>query len=151
MPWTRGDEQIAGQAASLRAALRGWGVWWDRFALVWVAVCGRHQPPVTASTPARLLHRAAATAAGGYVMSDSSELAEVLGARGLMAAISGRSVRAWRPSAPGAVILVCPGWAAGGAALWSWQHGGTAGSRPRGDIPGAADAVAAFLADDDPP
>jgi hypothetical protein len=98
---------------------------------------------------ARHLHRVAATA-GEHVMSDSSDLTEALKARGLMAAASGRSVRAWRPAAPDDAILVCPGWAAGGAALWSWQHGGTAGSHPRGDIPGAADAVAAFLADDPP-
>jgi hypothetical protein len=102
-----------------------------------------------AATAARLLRRVAATV-GGHVMSDSTELTEALKARGLMAAASGRSVRAWRPSAPDDAILVCPGWAAGGAALWSWQLGGTTGSHPRGDIAGAADAVAAFLADDPP-
>jgi hypothetical protein len=149
VPWAPGDEQVAATAASLRAALPGWGVWWDPFALVWVAVRGRRDPPVTASTSAGLLRRVAATA-GGHVMSDSSELTEALKARGLMAAASGRSVRAWRPGAPDDVILVSPGWAAGGAALWTWQHGGTAGSHPRGDIAGAADAVAAFLRADPP-
>jgi hypothetical protein len=87
---------------------------------------------------------------GADTMSESSDLTEALKARGLMAAASGRSVRAWRPSSPDGAIVVCPGWAAGGAALWTWQHGGTTGSHPRGDIPGAAGAVAAFLAADPP-
>jgi hypothetical protein len=129
--------------------LPGWGLWQDPFALAWVAVCGLRHPPVTASNPASLLHRVAACA-GQYVMSESSELTEALTARGLMAAACGRLVRAWCPSAPDAAIVVCPGWTAGGAALWSWQLHGAAGSHPRGDIPGAAVAVAAFLANDAP-
>ena len=148
--WTPGDEQVAGQAALLRAALPGWGVWWDPFALVWVAVRGRHDPPVTASTPARLLHRITGTA-GEDIMTETRELAGALNARGLIAVTSGRAVHTWHPGDQPGAILVCPGWSPGGAALWSWQQGTRAGHHARADFDGTADAVAAFLAGGPPP
>lgn len=56
MPWVPSDGEIAAWASWLRARFPGWGIFYDPWLTVWVAVHG----PTTlaiASTPAKLVTR----------------------------------------------------------------------------------------------
>ena len=48
--------------AELRAALPGWGILYDPWLSRWIAVRGKHAPPITAATPAELLDQINGTA-----------------------------------------------------------------------------------------
>ncbi|HKB30272.1 MAG TPA: hypothetical protein VKD26_05480 [Streptosporangiaceae bacterium] len=145
MPWKPDEQTAASYAAILRAALPGWGVWWDPFALMWVAVRGRSGTPVIASTPAGLLHRVTGTR-GEDVMSEATALAEALIERQLMAVSSARSVTVWRPGGEDSAVLVLPARSPRDDPLWSWQQGQRSGHHDRSDVEGTADAVGEFLA-----
>ncbi len=149
MPWTPDEQAATTYAGILRAALPGYGVWWDPFTLMWNAVRGRNGTPVVASTPDGLLHRVTGTK-GEDVMSEATALAEALIERQLMAVSHARSVTAWRPGGEDCAVLVLPARSPDDRPLWSWQQGQRAGHHDRGDIGGTAEAVGEFLAGGQP-
>jgi hypothetical protein len=76
------------------------------------------------------------------------KLAAALDDRGVIAVVTGETVRAWISGRGSQWITVYP--AADAEPVWAWQRNGRAGTHPCCDPDGAAKAIAAFLEADPP-
>jgi len=145
--WIPDDGDVATYTAILEALLPGWAVAWDRPRLRWAAARAGTATPVHAPTPGELVQKVTGTPAARDAMAGA--LAGALTARGVMAIAHARSVTAWRAGDEDHAVLIVPG-ISDGRPVWAWQRGGRAGYHDRGDVEGAAEKAAAFLAEPPP-